>query len=69
MDKISIGSPSFYSAQHVSFLGGEGSVKSFQYEAETWFYVIEMPPGPEPDFGRVGGETTILLSEADLHAA
>ncbi|WP_263970519.1 hypothetical protein [Leptolyngbya sp. KIOST-1] len=44
-------------------------MKNFIYEAETWFYTIEMTSGPEPDFGRVGGETTVLLSEADLYAA
>jgi hypothetical protein len=64
-----IESPSFCRAQHVSFLGGEGSVKSFKYEAEAWLYIIEMTPGPEPKFGRVGGETTVLLSAADLYAA
>ena len=69
MDKGLIGSPSFCPTQQVSFLGGEGAVKGFKYEAETWFYIVEMKPGPEPDFGRVGGETTILLSEADLYAA
>ncbi|NMF86383.1 MAG: hypothetical protein EA342_09400 [Leptolyngbya sp. LCM1.Bin17] len=68
MAKRLIGSPSFCYAQHVSFLGGEGSVKSLKYEAKTWLYIIEMTPGPEPDFGRVGGETTVLLSEADLYA-
>lgn len=68
MDKKLITLPSFYRAQRVSFLGGEGSVKSFNYEAETWLYVVEMTLGPEPDFGRVGGETTVLLSEADLYA-
>ncbi len=65
MEKTVIGLPSFCRAQQVSFLGGEGSVKSFNYEAETWFYMIEMTLGPEPDFGRVGGETTALLSETD----
>lgn len=69
MDKELIRLPSFCQAQQVSFLGGEGSVKSCKYEAETWLYIIEMTPGPEPEFGRVGGETTILLSETDLHAA
>lgn len=68
MDKGSIELPSFYRAQHVSFLGGEGSVKSFNYEAEAWIYIVEMSLGPEPDFGRVGGETTIVLSETDLYA-
>ncbi len=69
MDQGLIGLPSFCRAQQVSFWGGEGSVKNFIYEAETWFYTIEMTSGPEPDFGRVGGETTVLLSEADLYAA
>jgi hypothetical protein len=50
------------------FLGGEGSVKSFKNETEIWIYAIEMMLGPEPDFGRIGGETSILLSEDDLYA-
>lgn len=69
MDKGLIEVPSFCRAQRVSFLGGEGSVRSFNYEAKTWFYVIEMTAGPEPDLGRIGGETMVLLSEADLYAA
>lgn len=69
MDKGWIELPSFGPAQRVGFWGGEGSVKSFSYEAEAWFYVIEMTLGPELDFGRVGGETMVLLSEADLYAA
>lgn len=68
MNKRLIGSPSFCPAQQVSFLGGEGSVTSCNYEAESWLYVIEMTLGPEPDFGRVGGETMVVLSEADLDA-
>lgn len=69
MAKITTPGPSFCFAQQVSFAGGEGWVKSFQYEAETWTYTIEMAMGPEPKFGRIGGETTVLLNEADLCAA
>ena len=61
-------SPIFYCAQRVSFLGGEGIVQSYKYEAETWKYVVEMALGPEPKFGRAGGETSVFLDEADLHA-
>lgn len=68
MADIFIRSPKFCHAQHVRFLGGGGSIKSFKHESETWTYIIEMTLGPEPDFGRVGGETTILLNESDLHA-
>lgn len=60
--------PSFYTAQRVSFLGGEGIVRSYRYEAETWTYHIEMALGSKPDCGRVGGETTVVLIETDLCA-
>jgi len=30
-------------------------------ESGTWTYVVEMELGPEPDMGRVGSETMILL--------
>ncbi|MEA5451584.1 hypothetical protein VB780_23610 [Leptolyngbya sp. CCNP1308] len=68
MPEIFIGSPKFCHAQYVCFLGGEGSIKSFKYESETWTYIVEMTLGPEPDFGRIGGETTVLLNETDLRA-
>lgn len=68
MTEILIKTPKFCHDQHVRFLGGEGSIKSFKYESETWTYIIEMTLGPEPGFGRIGGETTILLNETDLRA-
>jgi hypothetical protein len=68
MTEILMKPPRFYYAQQVFFLGGEGSVKSFKNETEIWIYTIEMMLGPEPDFGRIGGETSILLSEDDLYA-
>ncbi|MCC5612218.1 hypothetical protein LC612_37210 [Nostoc sp. CHAB 5834] len=58
--------PKFRNAQLVSFVGGEGIVRSYTPEYGRWMYVIEMALGLEPDFGRVGAETMILLTEADL---
>lgn len=61
--------PRFCYDQQVIFLGGKGSVKSFKNETEVWIYTIEMMLGSEPDFGRIGGEASILLNEDDLYAA
>ncbi|BBD62781.1 hypothetical protein NIES2109_56310 (plasmid) [Nostoc sp. HK-01] len=58
--------PKFRNAQWVSFVGGEGIVRSYTPEYGRWIYLIEMALGLEPDFGRVGAETMILLTEADL---
>ncbi len=58
--------PKFRNTQWVSFVGGEGIVRSYKPESGTWTYLIEMVLGPEPDFGRIGAETTILLTEEDL---
>lgn len=58
--------PKFRNTQSVSFVGGEGIVRSYKPESGTWTYLIEMALGLEPDFGRVGAETMILLPEADL---
>ena len=60
--------PRFHPTQRVRFLGGEGIVQSYRFEAETWMYLIEMALGAEPNCGRVGGETTVVLTEADLRA-
>lgn len=59
--------PRFSKKQRVCFVGGIGTIKNYQPESGTWTYAIEMELGPEPDIGRVGSETTILLYEADIH--
>jgi hypothetical protein len=59
--------PRFNREQQVSFLGGCGTIKNYQPESGTWLYLIEMQMGPEPDMGRVGNETRIVLPEADLN--
>jgi hypothetical protein len=69
MTAILIKRPRFRPKQWVSFVGGEGIVQSCQPHAGTWAYLVEMPLGREPVFGRVGAETKILLNEADLCAA
>ncbi|PSB02938.1 hypothetical protein [Merismopedia glauca] len=61
--------PNFRQAQRVIFVGGEGIVRSYKPEAGSWAYLVEMPLGQEPDFGRVGAETMVVLTEADLRAA
>ncbi|MEH2406631.1 hypothetical protein [Nostoc sp.] len=58
--------PKFRNTEWVSFVGGEGIIRSYTPESGTWTYLIEMALGLEPDFGRVGAETMILLTEADL---
>ena len=50
----------------VSFVGGEGVVKSSSFEGGTWKYLVEMPQGREPKFGRAGAETMVFLNEREL---
>jgi hypothetical protein len=55
--------------RRVRFIGGEGIIKSSSFEGGTWKYLIEMPQGREPTFGRAGAETMIFLNERELRAA
>jgi hypothetical protein len=55
--------------QKVRFIGGEGIVRSSSFEGGTWRYLVEMPQGKEPTFGRAGAETMVLLNERELRAA
>lgn len=50
----------------VRFIGGVGKIKSFRPDSKSWTYAVEMEMGAEPDFGRVGAETTIILYEEDI---
>jgi hypothetical protein len=50
----------------VHFVGGIGTIKNYRPDSTTWTYAVEMEMGPEPEMGRVGLETTILLHEADI---
>lgn len=60
--------PQFSIRQRVRFVGGEGIVQSYKPNAGTWTYLVKMPLGVEPAFGRVGSETKVFLEEADLCA-
>jgi hypothetical protein len=55
--------------QKVRFIGGEGVVRSSSFEGGTWKYLVEMPQGKEPTFGRAGAETMVFLNERELRAA
>ena len=59
----------FQPAQRVRFVGGEGIVRNLKLETGSWKYLVEMPMGDEPSFGRIGAETMVLLSETELRAA
>lgn len=59
--------PKFSPYQTVRFIGGVGQIKSIQRQDSRWAYTIEMSMGEKPDFGRVGGETTIVLEEHDIN--
>ncbi|PSB10898.1 hypothetical protein C7B62_07665 [Pleurocapsa sp. CCALA 161] len=58
--------PKFAPNQTVCFIGGIGKIKSIQQQDSRWVYTIEMSMGVEPDFGRVGAKTTIVLAEQDI---
>ncbi len=65
IDKIHV----FKLTQQVKFFGSEGIVRHVTFEAQHWTYLVEMPLGREPEFGRVGAETMVLLRETELRAA
>lgn len=58
----------FSQNQQVSFIGGMGKIKSCRFDGRQWICTIEMELAPEPDIGRIGSETTILMHETDLVA-
>ncbi len=58
--------PRFDKGQLVGFIGGAGIVKTYQLEAGDWNYLVEMEMGPLPEMGRIGSETMIWLTEADV---
>lgn len=58
--------PKFCKEQQVFFLGGWGIIKNSFLSAGKWLYLVEMELGPEPEMGRIGPETTILLYQTDL---
>jgi hypothetical protein len=61
-----IPAPIFKKNQSVEFVGGIGKIKNYHSESNSWIYLVEMAMGLEPDFGRIGYETMILLPEPDM---
>ena len=68
MSAETICKPKFSQDQSVRFVGGKGKVKGLCSESGRWSYMVEMEIGPEPEMGRIGYETMIVLSEMDLLA-
>ncbi len=58
--------PKFAASQQVHFLGGKGRILFCQPDGKNWLYGVEMPLGKEPDMGRIGAETIILMMEGEL---
>lgn len=58
--------PKFRKQQTVFFNGGVGIIKNYCLDAGSWSYAVQMEMGPEPEMGRIGYETTILLNETEI---
>jgi hypothetical protein len=58
--------PKFCDRHPVRFDGGEGIVRQANWECGRWTYIVEMPLGVEPKFGRIGAESMVLMDETDL---
>ncbi|MEA5603783.1 hypothetical protein [Nostoc sp. UHCC 0252] len=58
--------PKFGKGQQVEFIGGLGTIIQSHPNSGNWSYLVEMEMGSEPEMGRIGYETTILLFEADI---
>lgn len=61
--------PRFHPGQRVRFIGGVGIIQQLRPDAGNWTYQVEMEMGPEPEMGRIGYETTVVLAEADMTLA
>ena len=58
--------PKFCKGQKVEFIGGLGTIIQYCSYSGYWSYLIEMEMGSEPEIGRIGYETAILLFETDI---
>jgi hypothetical protein len=67
MSTLCMPKPKFCTKHPVSFAGGEGTILGMKWEFGQWLYLVEMELGAEPEFGRVGAETMVLLDETDLY--
>ncbi|MBW4614689.1 MAG: hypothetical protein KME21_15710 [Desmonostoc vinosum HA7617-LM4] len=58
--------PKFFTGQTVEFVGGIGTIIHHRSDSGSWSYLVKMEMGLEPEMGRIGYETTILLFEKDI---
>ncbi|MBD0387564.1 MAG: hypothetical protein ICV54_13830 [Nostoc sp. C3-bin3] len=58
--------PKFCKAQKVKFIGGLGTIIQYFHSSKYRSYLVEMEMGSEPEMGKIGCETTILLFETDI---
>ncbi|MBW4560316.1 MAG: hypothetical protein KME32_04005 [Mojavia pulchra JT2-VF2] len=58
--------PKFSQGQKVVFVGGEGIIKNYRPESDSWVYLVEMPLRPKQNIDRVGYETMLWLSESEI---
>ncbi len=63
---IELARPKFCKGQKVEFIGGLGTIRQCCRNSGHWSYLVEMEMGAEPEMGRIGCETTILLFETDI---
>ncbi|MEH1925449.1 hypothetical protein [Nostoc sp.] len=63
---IDLARPKFCKGQKVEFIGGLGTIIQCHPNSGYWSDLVEMEMGSEPDIGRIGYETTILLFETDI---
>ncbi|MDF5707470.1 MAG: hypothetical protein PUP90_07235 [Nostoc sp. S4] len=63
---IDLAKPKFYKGQQVEFIGGLGSIIECSCNCGHCSYLVEMEMGEQPEMGRIGYETTILLFETDI---
>ncbi|MBD2410461.1 hypothetical protein FACHB389_35325 [Nostoc calcicola FACHB-389] len=63
---IELTRPKFCKGQNVEFIGGLGTIIQCFRNSGHWSYLVEMKMGAEPEMGRIGYETTILLFETDI---
>ncbi|MFN6516283.1 MAG: hypothetical protein RMY29_017525 [Nostoc sp. CreGUA01] len=63
---IEIARPKFCKEQKVEFIGGLGTIIQCCRNSGHWSYLVQMEMGAEPEMGRIGCETTILLFETDI---
>ncbi|MBE9169666.1 hypothetical protein IQ238_19775 [Pleurocapsales cyanobacterium LEGE 06147] len=58
--------PKFHKDQQVTFIGGSGKIEDCFLDSGTWVYLVKMELDTEPEMGRIGYETTLLLHQTEI---